>query len=81
VDAEGIFDLFHRSHGRFEEVRVMVKRGDIWEVGGILQLLPEEWQRFRDAVPFPVKSFEAVKIEAVKVEWKKQTNEVESIPE
>jgi hypothetical protein len=44
------FQLFHRSTGSAEDIRLMVRRNDVWEVGGILQLTADEWLAFREVL-------------------------------
>jgi hypothetical protein len=46
------FNLFHRESNFGEEARVMVKRGEKWEVCGILSLRPNEWAAFAAATGF-----------------------------
>jgi hypothetical protein len=46
------FMLFNRTTPAGVEVRVMVKRGDVWKVGGILQLTADEWTFFVSATGF-----------------------------
>jgi hypothetical protein len=46
------FNLFHRQSNFGEEARVMVKRGEKWEVCGILSLRANEWAAFAAATGF-----------------------------